>query len=347
MSASKRKFGIRRKCYQLWIGLLVSMSLLLTSCALPGLGSDVKSDGIIIAGGNTTERQILAEVVAQMCQHYLADTNPRLINNLGSTMLIVQALEREDANVSGAMYTGTSLTGELGLESITNADKAIEEVVKGYHEKYNMVWFPSYGFGNTYSFMVSKKLSVEKGITKVSDLEKYANEVRVGVDTGWLDRQGDGYQGFQNIYGFSFASIRPMEIGLVYDAVKNEEMDVVLGYSTDGRINAYDLVLLQDDKQLFPSYDASPVVTKRLLQKYPELETILLKLEGEISSETMQYLNRISDEQKVEPSVIANQFLEEHNYFEGKDVLALTDRALYHDIVQDILPISQRGGEEK
>jgi glycine betaine/choline ABC-type transport system substrate-binding protein len=322
------------------IGLLLLVIVTLLGCSLPGLGKSVAGNGIVIAGGNTTERQILAEIVSQMCDHYLSDTDTdiTLINNLGSTLLILQALKGKDANISGAMYTGTSLTGELGLEPATDPDKAMEEVVKGYSSEYNMVWFPSYGFENTYAFMVTRQLADEKGIHKISDLKPYADTLKVGVDTAWIERKGDGYEGFKDLYGFTLDKMSSMEIGLVYDAVRAGKMDVVLGYSTDGRIDAYDLVVLEDDLHLFPPYDASPVATKELLRKYPEVETILLKLEGAIDSEKMQKLNRISDEEQIEPRIVAGQFLEENNYFEEKDTIPLAERELYKDVVRDILP---------
>ncbi|MDO5718819.1 MAG: osmoprotectant ABC transporter substrate-binding protein [Tissierellia bacterium] len=323
--------------------LILLALIMLTSCSLPGLGKGVQSDGIIVAGGSTSERQIMSEIVAQMINHYLSEGKPQLINNLGSSVLILQAIERDDANISGAMYTGTSLTGELGLEATTDRELAMTNVVKGYDDKFDMVWFPSYGFENTYAFMTSRKFAEENGITKISDLEKVKDSVRVGIDTGWLDRQGDGYDEFQKLYGFSFDTIRPMEIGLVYDAINNKNMDLALGYSTDGRINAYDLVTLEDDLHLFPPYDVSPVVTKKILRRYPEIEKILLKLENEISSEMMQKLNRTADEDKIEPTIVAKMFLEENNYFEDKEVVPLKDRELYKDIIKDILPI--QGGK--
>lgn len=189
--------------------VLLMMSLFLTSCALPGLGDSSKEDGMIIAGGNTTERQILSEMVAQMIDHYTSEGKPQIINNLGSTVLIVQAVEREDANISGANYTGTSLTGELNLEPTRDREEALEAVIKGYNEKYNMIWFPSYGFENTYAFMMSKTRAEELGITKVSDLEEYKEELKVGIDMGWYDREQDGYEAFQKTYDFGFENIMP------------------------------------------------------------------------------------------------------------------------------------------
>lgn len=324
--------------------LILIISILLTSCSLPGLKVSSNKNNIIIASGNTTERQILSEMVSQMIEHYTSETKPELINNLGSTMLVVQALKREDANISGANYTGTSLTGELELEPTTNRDEALENVIKGYNDKFNMVWFPSYGFENTYAFMMSKEKAEKLNIKKVSDLEEYKDDFKIGIDTAWYDREQDGYEAFINTYGFEFENIMPMEIGLVYGAINNESMDVALGYSTDGRIDAYDLIILEDDLNLFPPYDASPVVTKKILKKHPEIETVLLKLEGEISSNTMQKLNRISDEEKIEPIVVAKRFLVENNYFEDKQVIPLREREIYKDIMKDIIP--NRGGKK-
>lgn len=135
-----------------------------------------------------------------------------------------------------------------------------------------------------------------------------------------------------------------MEIGLVYDAINNQNMDIALGYSTDGRIDAYDLILLEDDKNLFPPYDASPVVNKKILKKYPQVETILLKLEGELPSEEMQRLNKMADDDKIEPTIVARMFLEDNDYFEDKQVVPLVEREIYRDIMKDILPY--KGGKD-
>ena len=328
------------------LAIMLICTITVSGCSLPGLGKSVSDNGIIIAGGNTTERQILAEIVSQMCKHYLANTDITLINNLGSSMLILQALNGNDANISGTMYTGTSLTGELGLDSTTDPATAMKEVVNGYSTKYGMVWFPSYGFENTYAFMITRQMSEEKGITKISQLKDYATTLKVGVDTSWIERKGDGYEGFKKLYGFEYENISTMEIGLVYNALRAGEMDVALGYSTDGRISGYDLVVLEDDMHLFPPYEASPVVTKELLRKYPDIETVLLKLESEIDSKKMQEMNRNSDEQQIEPRVIAKQFLEENKYFEVKKVIPLSERKLYKDIVHDILPLDEEKGAQ-
>lgn len=318
--------------------LFLILVLLLSSCSLPGLGGSTQNNDVVVSGGDTAERRIMAEILVQMINHYEPQINTNIIDNLGTTMLIVQTITREDANASSIMYTGTSLTGELGLEVTTDVEEAFWKVVEGYNDQYDAVWFPSYGFGNTYAFMVTKEFQEKTGITTLSELETLAPDLKVGVDTSWISRQGDGYEDFKRIYGYDFKEVLPMSIGLVYSAVQAGEMDVVLGYSTDGRINAYDLVLLEDDKRLFPPYDASPILTKKVLNAHEELENIVLKLENSIDETLMQSMNRQHDEMRVEAAVIAKKFLEENNYFESVTPVPLSERDGYKTIL---------GGENK
>lgn len=296
--------------------ILVLMYLLLTACSMPGLGANTDTQ-IVIAAGNTSERQILSHIVSEMVKEY-TDLKVTIINNLGSTTLIHTAMKEGDVNLSGGMYTGTSITGELGLEPIMEPQEALKVSQDEYLKRFNRIWYDSYGFSNTYAFMVTKEFAAEHNITKVSELEQFKDSLKVGVDSSWLQRPGDGYEGFKEKYNYEFPNIYPMEIALVYSAIDNNEMDVVLGYSTDGRINSYGLQILEDDRQLFPPYDCSPVASAEIVEKHPEIDVILKVLAGKISSEQMQYMNKRSDEDLIEPQVVAKEFLEENNYFKDE-----------------------------
>lgn len=298
------------------IFLMLAGVLMLSACSLPGLASNNDEDTIAVTGGITTESQILGSMVAGMIEHY-TDKQTTIINNLGTTNINHQAMLNGDADVSSTRYTGTDIASTLLLEPVMDPDQAMEVVQKEFKERYNQVWFPSYGFDNTYVFLVRKDTAEEYGLEKVSDLEPIADELVVGADRAWMTREGDGYDGFTQAYGFEFSSILPMQIGLVYDAVDAHRMDIVLGYSTDGRIASYDLVMLEDDRQFFPPYDASPIVNQELLDEVPELYDAINRLAGKIDTETMQRLNYESDNDLVEPSIVAERFLEENNYFEG------------------------------
>ena len=298
--------------------IFLVLPMLLTSCTLPGLGGNTKTN-VVVATGSNTERQILGEIVKQMIEHH-TDLKVSLITNLSSSVLNHIAMLKGDVNVVGGMYTGTALSGELGMEPIKDPKKAEEVVMKEYYKRWERYWYPSFGFDNTYAFMVTKKFAEENNLKKVSDLEKIKDKVSVGVDTAWIKREGDGYKAFQEIYGFKFKTIYPMDIGLVYTALASGEMDVVLGYSTDGKISSYDLVVLEDDKRLFPPYDCSPVASKAIVEKYPEVEEAIMKLVGQIPSETMQELNRQADEDLEMPAKVAENFLKKNNYFEDLKV---------------------------
>lgn len=150
----------------------------------------------------------------------------------------------------------------------------------------------------------------------MSDLAAVADTLVAGVDNAWITREGDGYEGFKEAYGFAFSNILPMQIGLVYDAVVAGKMDIVLGYSTDGRIASNNLVMLEDDLHFFPPYDAAPVVDTALLENTPGLQKALSRLANTIDTEQMQRLNYEADTMLVEPSVVAQRFLEENNFFE-------------------------------
>lgn len=319
------------------ISLLVLSLTLLTACSLPGLGGSVKGNDIIIASGNTSERQILTQIIAQMIEREMPDVDVEIINNLGSSVLIFQAIMGENANMGSAMYTGTSLLGELGMEPILDANETFEAVVEGYYKRFDTTWFPSYGFENTYAFMVRKDFAAKHNLKTVTDLEVLAPDLKVGIDPGWIDRQLDGYENFKINYDFEFGNVYPMEIGLVYSALESEQLQVSLGYSTDGRIDAFDLVVLEDDKGHFPSYAVSPVVSNALLEQYPQLQSILLKLEDAISLEKMQAMNRASDELNIEPALVAKQFLIDNDYFSDVEDRLLSDIPLYSKL--------QKGGQ--
>ncbi|MBV7391300.1 MULTISPECIES: osmoprotectant ABC transporter substrate-binding protein [Enterococcus] len=297
--------------------ILTASLVLFSSCSFPGLASNNTEDTVAITGGITSEAQILASIVSGMVEHY-TDLNTTTINNLATTTINHQAMINGDASISAARYTGTDVTTTLGLPAEKDPKKAFEIVSDEFQKRYDQTWFPSYGFDNTYVFLVRKDTAEKYNLTKVSDLKNMAGELKAGVDTAWITREGDGYDGFQETYGFSFNSILPMQIGLVYDAVDAGKMDIVLGYSTDGRIASYDLVMLEDDLSFFPPYDAAPVVTDRLLKEHPDLKEAMNKLSGTIDTEQMQKLNYRADNDLLEPSVVAEEFLKENNYFEGK-----------------------------
>ncbi|MCY8025601.1 osmoprotectant ABC transporter substrate-binding protein [Bacillus sonorensis] len=294
--------------------LLAAVCIVLSGCALPGLKGD-SGQTIKIGAQSMSESEIIASILAQLIEHN-TDLQTETIKNLGSNAVQQQALQKGEIDVAATRYTGDALTGTLRMKPEKDPEKALKLTQKEFKKRYQMKWFDSYGFDNTYAFTVTQELAEKHHLDKISDLKKYASQYKLGVDNYWMKREGDGYIAFMKDYAIKFGSTYPMQIGLVYDAVKNGKMDIVLAYSTDGRIKAYNLKILKDDKRFFPPYDCSPVVPEKVLKEHPELEGVINQLIGTIDTETMQELNYEVDGKLKEPSVVAKQFLEKHHYFE-------------------------------
>ncbi|MFD1317510.1 osmoprotectant ABC transporter substrate-binding protein [Loigolactobacillus zhaoyuanensis] len=306
----------KHKLFKLTL-LFLSLVTVLSGCGFPGLSSSSK-DTVKIAAQNTTEQQIMAAVIQQMIEHY-SDLNTAVISNLGSGTVSFQAQKRGDADLTAIRYNGTDMQTILNESGETDPAKVDQIVRKEFKDKYHMTYFPSYGFADTYQFMVTQKFAKEHNLNTVSDLKEVAPSMKVGIDQIWMNRKGDGYDDFQKQYGFSFGRVYPMQIGLVYNALASGKMDAVLGYSTDGRIGSYNLKLLKDDLHYFPPYEASVVVNDSALKRHPQLKGILRRLDGKFPLKTMQKLNYQVDNNLQEPAVVARNFLKQHNYFERSD----------------------------
>lgn len=291
--------------------IICSLLLILSGCSLGGRSD---KDTIKIATVVTTESAIMGNIIRLMVERYM-DEKVEMINNLGSSVVLHQAMIYGDANVSSVRYTGTDLMGALKQEPIKDPVEALDKVQTIFKDKYDQTFFNSYGFANTYAFMVTKETAKKYNLKKISDLKKVSGDMEAGIDTSWMKRPGDGYEEFVKAYGLDFGKLYPMQIGLVYDAVAANKMDIILGYTTDGRIASYDLVLLEDDLKFFPPYDCSPLATDEILEKKPKLKKILESLEGKVSNETMQKLNFEADNNLLEPAIVAEKFLEKNNYF--------------------------------
>ncbi|MBQ0138282.1 MAG: osmoprotectant ABC transporter substrate-binding protein [Kurthia sp.] len=291
---------------------ICSILLILSGCSL---SSNDQAEKVKIATLSTSESAIMGNMVKLMIEHY-TDEDVEMINNLGSSVVAHQAMVNGDANISASRYTGTDLTGALGQEPIKDPTEAMQKVQTLFKKEYEQTFFDSYGFANTYAFMVTKETAEKYNLKKVSDLRKVAGEMEAGVDNSWMNRPGDGYKSFVKTYGFDFSKVYPMQIGLVYDAVEAGKMDIVLGYTTDGRIASYDLVVLEDDLHFFPPYDCSPLATDALLDNKPEVKKVLQKLVGKVSTDQMQKLNFEADNNLLEPANVAKKFLEKNNYFD-------------------------------
>ncbi len=299
---------MRKKRLVTLIALLM-LSMLLAACG----GKSGSASGKLTIGTQTySEPKIIAEMYKALIEDR-TDIAVDIVTDLAASPIVIQAMDKNEIQMA-TLYTGEIFNGYFDIEDTKDRAEVLRQAQEGFDETFGFKWFEPYGFENTYAFTVRKEVADEKNLTKVSDLQDLAKDMRIGVDTTWLERENDGYRAFTKHYGFSFAKTFPMEISLVYEAVANKEADVVLAYTTDPGIKHFNLQTLEDDKQFFPPYDASPVIRKDTLERHPELEEVIGLLSGKIDAETMTGLNYEVDVNKRSPAEVAKEFLTENGY---------------------------------
>lgn len=292
--------------------LLVLFSALLLVLSACGSGG---GSSITIGTITSTETKVMAHIYKTLIEDQ-TDVSVDIKEDLASSPVVIEAMQSGELEGS-TQYTGTSLSSFFDIDEPKDKEATLEQAKEDFAgEDFGFDWFDALGFANTYVFTVRKEIAEEYDLEKVSDLEDVADEMRAGFDTAWLERDEDGYPAFKEAYGFEFDDTKPMEISLVYDAVKDENMDVVLAYSTDARIQEYDLVTLEDDKHFFPPYDASPVFLQETIDEYPEIAEALEPLAGTIDEETMGKLNGKVDIDGEDLADVAEEFLNEQGLLE-------------------------------
>lgn len=262
---------------------------------------------IRIGSKNFSESAILGEIVAQLIERETALRVDRRFN-LGGTNLCHQALVAGELDLY-VEYTGTGLLSILELEIIRDRDQAYGVVAREYARRFDLVWLDPLGFENTYALSTRPELANEHGWEVFSDVGPLAEDLSIGVPHEFTQRP-DGYPGLVEAYGFEFGSVRGLDPGLMYRAAAEAQVDIISGFSTDGRIAAYGLKVLSDDRGFFPPYDAAPVIRRATLEEFPALRDVLGQLDGAIDEQTMGRMNYAVDEQKRDPAEVARQWLE-------------------------------------
>jgi len=291
-----RKYGI--------LAVILLLVVSLVGCSAKGKGS--AGDTVIIGGKNFTEQDILMYLMAGVVE---AKTKLKVQTKpwLGGTMVASKALDRGDIDIY-AEYTGTALTVQLAQPPLNDPAAVYDKVSKAYKETKNITWLKPFGFNNTYTMSMKKSEATKLGIETISDLAKQSPNLRLVAEPEFLER-ADGYKGLQKTYNMNFKEKNGMEAGLMYSAVKDGKADVCDAFATDGRIVAFDLKVLKDDKKFFPPYYAAPIVRSDTLAKHPELEAALNSLAGKLDDKTMQELNAKADLDKKATKDVANEWL--------------------------------------
>jgi glycine betaine/choline ABC-type transport system substrate-binding protein len=273
---------------------------------LTGCGTGQKT--VVIASKPHTEQYILAEMLTQLIEAHTTIKVEKKLGIGGGTANIQPAILKGEIDIYPE-YTGTGWLYVLKNDPIEDPAELYDNVSNEYKEKFNIKWLGLYGFNNTYALAVNKDLAEKYQLKTITDLAKVSQGLTFGAEYDFYERE-DGLKGLEKKYGLQFKNTKEMDIGLKYDAIHSDQVDVINVFSTDGLLKKYDLKVLQDDKEFFPSYQAATLVRNETLKKYPEIEAALSKLTGQINDQEMTELNYQVEIEKQEPAVVAREFLQ-------------------------------------
>lgn len=257
-----------------------------------------------VGSKNFTEQFVLAEIYAQALEAAGIKTEKKL--NLGGTLIAQKALEEKQIDFYPE-YTGTMLLAVLKQDPMTDP-KAVYEKVKDSYAKMGLVVLNQSNLNNGYVMVVRPETAQKYKLETLSDLTKVAKELRIGAGPEFRDRK-DGLPGLKAKYDMVFGEDLQMAIGLRYQALKNDQIQVVNGYATDGMISALKLKRLRDDKSLWPPYYVVPVIRKEALDANPKIGEVLNKVSSLLDESTMAQMNLQVDGDKLEPKDVARDFL--------------------------------------
>jgi osmoprotectant transport system substrate-binding protein len=279
----------------------------LAALALQLSGCMPKSSALTVGSKNFTEQLVLGELLAQYLGHFTTAPIDRRFY-LAGTYICHQALlaGRIDTYVE---YTGTALVAILKEKPVSDHAAVFNTVKNLYARKFGLEVFPSLGFDNTFAMVMRGNDARRLHLKTLSDAAAISSQLRLGVGYEFIERP-DGYKGLAAKYGFKFAEApRVMDLGLLYRALQNNQVDIVAGSNTDGLIAALDLVVLEDDKHYFPPYDAVPIVRRATLERHPEVAAALQKLSGRITADDMRRMNYAVDGEKKDAAAVVKDFL--------------------------------------
>ncbi|WP_442597227.1 glycine betaine ABC transporter substrate-binding protein [Parapusillimonas sp. JC17] len=285
-------------------GMRRGMALLVMGLATALGSASAAADTVRVGSKNFTEQYVLAEIYAQAFEAEGMKVERKL--NLGGTLIAHRALLENQIDFYPE-YTGTMLLAVLKEKVMTDPDAVYERVKQAYATQ-GVAVLDQAPINNTYVLVMMPEVAKKNGVATLSDLAAHAQKWTLGAGPEFRDRE-DGIPGLKQKYGMNFKSDQQLAIGLRYRALKDNQVQVVNGYATDGMISAMGLVRLTDDKQLWPPYFVAPVVRKDVIEKNPKVAEVANKVSAMLSDEIMSRLNYLVDGEKQEPADVAKDFL--------------------------------------
>lgn len=304
-------YGIRllqdKKPKTILLALLVTLFTVGASY-VPMLNFSTKQ--LVIAGKLGAEPEILINMYKLLIEDQ-TDIKVEIKPNFGKTSFLYEALKSGSIDIYPE-YTGTitsTLLKNSPMDLSTNPEEVYTYAKRAILEQDGLMYLAPMAFQNTYALAVTEDYAQKNGLEKISDLAKVQQTAVAGFSLEFNDRE-DGNIGLKNLYNLQL-NVKTMEPALRYEAIKSGNVQIIEAYSTDSKVVTYKLKILEDDKQLFPPYQAAPLLSKETLEQYPELEQVLGVLAGNISTEEMTQMNYAVDVEGKSAEQVAREYLEQ------------------------------------
>lgn len=273
-----------------------------------GTGNGDKS--ITIGSMDFTEQETLSYIVKELIESN-TDIKVNQSLSLGSSSIVLDAIRANEIDMY-IDYTGTIYGSVLALDPNSDVQAVYDTVKKEMKERYSLHILEPLGFQNTYTLATTKEIANKYNLETISDLCNVSNQLILSPTLTFVERK-DCLVSLQEMYPLQFKEVIPIDGSPRYTALNSGESDVIDAYSTDGLLKKFDLVVLKDDKQCFPPYDAIPVINDRIQEEYPEIIPLLNDLQKYLNEDVMIDLNYKVDELKLNSKDVAHEFLKEHN----------------------------------
>ena len=276
---------------------------LLISCGPP------RSDRVVVGSKNFTEQLVLGEIIAQQIENKTHLAVERKFY-LAGTYICQQAILGGRIDIYPE-YTGTALTAILKQAPEKDPARVFELVKSQYTTRFHLNVENPLGFNDTFAIEIRGEDARRLRLQTISQAAAYTPQWRAGFGYEFMERP-DGYKGLAATYGLRFKEQpRIMDLGLLARALKEKQIDLAAGNTTDGLIPALDLFVLDDDKHYFPPYEAVPIISEQAIQHHPEIEAAIQQLAGKISDDDMRRLNYAVDGQHQDAQQVVREFLKQ------------------------------------
>lgn len=298
--------------------ILISFVVVLVLLGISFIPSTMKSNkSLVVAGKLGAEPEIIINMYKELIEDK-TDIKVEVKPNFGKTSFLYEALKSKSIDIYPE-FTGTVTSSLIEEDTfkIPNDPKEVYEIARDkIYKQDKLVYLKPSKFQDTYAIAVREDYAEKNNLTKVSDLKRLENSMVAGFTLEFNDRE-DGNKGLKSLYDLNF-EVKTMEPALRYTAISNKSIDLTDVYSTDSQIITNNLRVLEDDKKLFPPYQAAPLLREETLEKYPELEKALGELDGKITSREMTEMNYQVDVEGKPASEVARDYLIKENLIEKK-----------------------------